>query len=108
MNIVNDVSNVSGTVLLQTAPGEYLEFSLVDNKGLYPDFYRTTNSFSSEITMNLTAAYPSYAIYKKVGYYSILVCAFANKEEINEEAMSLINSNEKYLEILSNLLEGRW
>ncbi|MBF6637882.1 hypothetical protein LLS47_21330 [Rouxiella badensis] len=94
-------------VTLRIAPGEYHTFPLVDNKGVFTHFYETQDETSAFIRLIPDVNNPIYALYKKYGKFQILICAFSTKDEINAEAMKIINCSEPFKKTLSNLLNGR-
>ncbi|MCW6644081.1 hypothetical protein NFB40_09970 [Yersinia ruckeri] len=89
------------SITIRIAPGEYHNFPVVDNKGLFSHYRRTSEKYKIQLVANLLDEPPTFAIYKRVGEFSILVCAFASLEEINSEAMEIIKSNEKSRDSIS-------
>ena len=86
-------------VTLRIAPGEYHSFPLVDNKGVFTHFYETQDEYSAFIRVTPDVNNPIYALYKKYGNFQILICAFSTKDEINADAMKIINSSESFKKI---------
>ncbi|BFI58894.1 hypothetical protein KD4_28390 [Yersinia pseudotuberculosis] len=89
------------SITIRVAPGEYHNFPIVDNKGLFSHCRRTSEKYKFQLATSLRDEAPTFAIYKRVGEFSILVCAFASLEEINSEAMEIIKSNEKLMDSIS-------
>lgn len=80
------------SVSVRIAPGEYFEFAIVDNKDLFPNFFRTTSEFDVEIRCNHINEL-TYALYKRKANIAYLVCAWEKKEEINDRAMEAIKAS---------------
>lgn len=78
---------------LRVAPGEYQNFPVVDNKGLFPHFRKTDEVFINGFEVYRTDNGPVVGIYKKVSSFAILVCAFSKMEGINTEASVILSSN---------------
>lgn len=78
---------------LRIAPGEYKTFPFVDNKGLFRDFIKTDDDFIFSHEVHLTEIGPVIGVYKKVGCFSVLVSAFYNLEEMNEEAKEILSDD---------------
>ncbi|HDY4931401.1 TPA: hypothetical protein RPG34_003226 [Yersinia enterocolitica] len=83
------------SITLRVSPGEYHNFPIVDNKGLFAHYRRTNEDGRFQLVTNLLEESETFAIYKKVGGFLILVCAFTSLEEINTEALAIINSSEE-------------
>lgn len=80
--------------------GEIFKFSLVDNKNMFTHCFRTDRKFNIEIR-SISEKLTIYAMYKRHENLAYLVCAWEKKEEINEEAMNEIISNEKLSYLLN-------
>lgn len=78
---------------LHVAPGQYQNFPVVDNKGLFLHFRKTDEGFIYGFEVCRTDNGPVIGIYKKVGCFSILVSAFSKMEEINTEVGVILNNN---------------
>ncbi len=90
---------------LEVSAGNIHKFPKVDNKGLFLHFRKTEEDFKYRLETLLTEALPVFAIYKKEGCFSVLVCAFSSQEEINNEAMAIVQSSEKIRKSFEGLLE---
>ena len=77
---------------VRIAPGEYFEFPIVDNKDLFPHFFKTNSDFNFQVQCNCFEDF-IYALYMRKEKLAYLVCCWANKDEINEQAMQIIKSN---------------
>lgn len=80
--------------------GEIFEFPIVDNKDLFPNFFRTELDFSIQVQCYLIGN-ETYAMYKRKENVAYLVCAWGNKSEINEEAMLEITVNPELAYLLN-------
>lgn len=80
--------------------GEIFEFPIVDNKDLFPNLFRTDAEFNIEIQCVLLEN-DTHAMYRRKANIAYLICAWENKEEINEEAMKEITSNPKFSYLLN-------
>lgn len=78
---------------LHVAPGEYHSFPLVENKGLFAHFRKTNEDYKYSYEAFKTEHAVVIGIYKKVGCFAILVCAFSNLNEINTEAKDILAEN---------------
>lgn len=82
-----------GSFLLRIAPGEHQEFPVEDNKELFPHFRKTSEEFKFRLDSFFGDDVQTFGLYKKVGDFAILVCAFSKPEDVNEEAKTIIESN---------------
>lgn len=94
------------SITLRVSPGEYHNFPIVDNKGLFAHYRRTNEEGRFQLVANLLEESVTFAIYKKVGDFLILVCAFTSLKEINTEALEIINSNEELRNSISFAMGG--
>lgn len=79
---------------VRIAPGEYFDFPIVDNKDLFPNYFRTQSEFQFQLQCNCIDNF-IYALYMRKANIAYLVCAWANKDEINDQAMQIIKENPK-------------
>lgn len=79
---------------VRIAPGKYFDFPIVDNKGLFPSFFKTNSDFNIQVQCNCINDF-IYALYLRKEKLAYLVCAWANKNEINDQAMQIIKENPK-------------
>lgn len=89
------------SITLRVSPGEYHNFPIVDNKDLFAHYRRTNEECKFQLVTHLLDEPVIFAIYKRVGEFLILVCAFASFEEINTEALEIIKSNEQLRKSIS-------
>lgn len=90
---------------LRIAPGEYRSFPVVDNKGQFVHFRKTDDKFIHMHEFYLSEDGPLVGLYKKVGGFSILVCAFYKLDEINQEAKEIINGNDDLRKCIESTLQ---
>jgi len=90
---------------LRISAADYRTFKVVDNKGLFHHFRKTTEDFKHRLITHLCFDAPIFAIYKKVGTFEILVCAFSEAKEINDEAKIIIENSEKLRKSFQGLME---
>ena len=93
---------------LHVAPGEYHSFPLVDNKGLFAHFRKTNEDFKYSHEAFPTKRGVVIGVYKKVGCFAILVCAFSNLNEMNKETKDILAENPSmhdYIESTFRLLK---
>lgn len=90
---------------LRISAGEYQSFLVVDNKNLFHHFRRTSEAFKYRLITHLCFESPIFAIYKKAGDFEVLVCAFSDTDEINDEAKEIIESSEKLRNSFHGLME---
>lgn len=98
-NFSNDIIDCA-SVAVRIGPGEYFEFAVVDNKGLFPNFYRTSQKFEVMVQCNCIEEF-IYAIYKRKGNIAYLVCAWEKKHELNDAAIELIKSKPELAYLLN-------
>lgn len=87
INNIIDCESVS----VRIAPGEYFEFAVVDNKDMFPHFFKTNDSFNVQLQCNCIGSFV-YALYERKGNIAYLVCAWELKSEINKAALELIKA----------------
>ncbi|MCW1973491.1 UNVERIFIED_ORG: hypothetical protein FHW05_002339 [Pantoea agglomerans] len=92
-NLPTDVIECE-SVSVRCNDGEIFEFPVVDNKNVFPHFYRTDTEFTYQIQTLLI--HDLRAMYKKHKNIAYLICAWDKKEEISKEAMSVIISDETF------------
>lgn len=88
------------SVSVRIGPGKYFEFPIVDNKNLFPHFFKATSESKLQLQTNCSDV-RIHALYQRKGNIFYLVCAWEKIEEINDEALKLINANPKLLHILN-------
>lgn len=88
------------SVSVRIAPGEYFQFPVVDNKGLFPHFFRSESKSDLQLQTNCIDEY-FHALYQRKGNVFYLVCAWQTKEEINNAALDMIKANPKFHHILN-------
>lgn len=89
-----------GSISVKCDNGEIIEFPVVDNKGLFPNFFRTAEKFRFQVQCYLVEG-NTYALYKRVNNIAYLLCAWNKKEEINNEALELISSKKELSYLLN-------
>lgn len=92
MNITSEEIITCESASVRIAPGEYFEFPIVDNKGLFPNYFRTKSTFVFELQCNCIDNF-IYALYMRKANIAYLICAWEKKEEINDRAMEVIKDN---------------
>lgn len=85
---------------VRLSSGEIFEFPVVDNKDLFPNFFRTTDKFGLELQC-LFLESEIYAMYKRKDNIAYLICAWEKPEEINQEAMNEIIADPKLSYLLN-------
>ncbi|WP_141240224.1 hypothetical protein [Pantoea ananatis] len=85
------------SVAVRCDDGEIFQFTVVDNKNLFSHFYRANKIGipSPDFDYQLQCCCYNYALYKRHKNIVYLVCAWTTKEEINEPAMEIINTEER-------------
>ncbi|WP_152560670.1 hypothetical protein [Pantoea sp. NGS-ED-1003] len=79
------------SISVRVAPGEYFEFAVVDNKDMFPHFFKTSESFNIQLQCNCIDSLV-YALYERKGNIAYLVCSWEHKSEINDAALGIIRS----------------
>lgn len=91
---------------LRITPDEYEDFPFVDNKGFFPNFYKSQDLETEILKVELEENF-TYAIYKKFGWFYVLICAFSNAAEINTAAMEIIKRSPGFKLSLNNILRDK-
>ncbi|QGY29050.1 hypothetical protein [Pantoea cypripedii] len=100
-NSANDIIECE-SVSLRVAPGEYFNFPVVDNKGLFRHFYKTSEEFKFQVQSSEPFEEDTiYALYGKKGDFAYLICAWDKKEEINDSALEILKSSVKFSYLLN-------
>lgn len=94
MNTSSDEIITCESASVRIAPGIYFELPIVDNKDLFPNFFKTEENFRFQVQCNCINEF-IYALYVRKENLAYLVCCWADKDEINEQAMQIIKSNPK-------------
>ena len=88
------------SVSVRIGAGKYFEFPIVDNKDMFPHFFRANSDSNLQLQVSCLDEL-IYALYRREGNIFYLVCAWEKEEEINDEARKLIASSQKLINILN-------
>lgn len=86
------------SVAVRCHDGEIFEFPVVDNKNLFPHFFRTYADFSYQVQTNLIHGVT--AIYKKHKNISFLVGTLVKGGIVNDEVMKIIEEDDRLTYLL--------
>ena len=79
---------------VKTITGSVFEFPVVDNKNMFPHFFKTQEVFDVQIQCSLLED-EAKAMYKRKDNIAYLICVWVKKEDINDKAMKEINERPK-------------
>lgn len=104
-SIINEYADCS-SVRIRQQDGSLFEIPIVDNKGVFLNFFKTNEEFNYRIITLLDEEF-TYGLYKKHGCIAYLLCAFSHVKELTEEAKNILQKDLPYiLEILNEGLKG--
>ncbi|MDC7862241.1 hypothetical protein [Pantoea ananatis] len=80
------------SVSVRCNDGEIFGFKVVDNKDMFPLFFRKNNNY--DYCLQCLYVAKAYALYKKHKNIYYLICVWSEKEELNTEALEIIHADE--------------
>lgn len=98
-NSANDLIECESASVRLTS-GNLFKFPIVNNKDVYRHFYKTDDEFEYQLQC-LFLENDTYALYGKKENLAYLICAWNKKEEINDAALEVIKSSDKFSYLLN-------
>lgn len=94
-SIINEYADCS-SVRIRQQDGSLLEIPIVDNKGVFLNFFKTNEEFNYRMITLLDEEF-TYGLYKNHSGIAYLICAFSHVQELTEEAKNIIEKDMPYI-----------